>query len=104
MFNTGGVGSTFTTGTGLGTSVILGGNPLLGGAGTNAVTNEQGSGTVHQKILVLASMPFGDSPLFRNLLPATGKQMSYLNQQIQQLRKQLSPTTISKSRQEEILK
>jgi hypothetical protein len=33
MFNTGGFGggSTFTTGTGLGTSVGLGGNPLLVG-------------------------------------------------------------------------
>ena len=33
MFNTGsfGMGSTFPTGTGLGTSVNLGGNPLLGG-------------------------------------------------------------------------
>ncbi|PNF16103.1 Nuclear pore complex protein Nup98-Nup96 [Cryptotermes secundus] len=75
VFNTGGfgIGSTFPTGTGLGTSVGLGGNPLLGGAGTNPVTNQQGSGTVHQQILALASMPFGDSPLFRNLLPATGK-------------------------------
>jgi hypothetical protein len=33
MFNTGsfGMGSTFPTGTGLGTSINLGGNPLLGG-------------------------------------------------------------------------
>jgi len=33
MFNTGsfGMGSTFPTGTGLGTSLNLGGNPLLGG-------------------------------------------------------------------------
>jgi hypothetical protein len=75
MFNTGGFGvaSTFTTETGIETSVGLGGNPLLGGAGTNPVTNQQGSGTVHQQILALASIPFGDSPLFRNLLPATGK-------------------------------
>jgi nuclear pore complex protein Nup98-Nup96 len=75
MFNTGGfgVGSTFTTGTGLGTSVSLGENPFLGGAVTNIVTNQQGSGTVHQQILALALLPFGDSPLFRNLLPATGK-------------------------------
>jgi len=74
MFNTGsfGMGSTFPTGTGLGTSVNLGGNPLLGGTATNMVTNQQGSGTVHQQILALASMPFGDSPLFRNL-PVTGK-------------------------------
>jgi hypothetical protein len=38
---------------------------------TNMVTNQQGSGTVHQQILALASMPFGDSPLFRNLLPVS---------------------------------
>ncbi|XP_069679986.1 nuclear pore complex protein Nup98-Nup96 isoform X2 [Periplaneta americana] len=76
MFNSGnfGVGSTFSTGTGLGTSVNLGGSPLgLGGIGTNTANNPQGSVSVHQQILSLASMPFGDSPLFRNLLPATGK-------------------------------
>lgn len=38
---------------------------------TNMVTNQPGSGTVHQQILALASMPFGDSPLFRNLLPVS---------------------------------
>jgi len=38
---------------------------------TNMVTNQQGSGTIHQQILALASMPFGDSPLFRNLLPVS---------------------------------
>jgi nuclear pore complex protein Nup98-Nup96 len=75
IFNAGGFGvrSTFTTGTGLGTSISLVGNPFLGAAGTNTVTNQQGIGTVHQQILALASMPFGDSPLLRNLLPATGK-------------------------------
>jgi hypothetical protein len=38
---------------------------------TNMVTNQQGSVAVHQQILALASMPFGDSPLFRNLLPVS---------------------------------
>ena len=38
---------------------------------SNMVTSQQGSGTVHQQILALASMPFGDSPLFRNLLPVS---------------------------------
>lgn len=37
----------------------------------NMVTNQQGSGTAHQQILALASIPFGDSPLFRNLLPVS---------------------------------
>jgi hypothetical protein len=38
---------------------------------TNMVTNQQGSESVHVQILALASMPFGDSPLFRNLLPVS---------------------------------
>lgn len=35
------------------------------------VTNQQGGNSVHQQILALASVPFGDSPLFRNLLPVS---------------------------------
>ncbi|XP_066999571.1 nuclear pore complex protein Nup98-Nup96 [Anabrus simplex] len=61
-------------GSGLGTSLSLGGNTLMGGTGGISSTNQQGNvSSIHDQILALASMPFGDTPLFRNLLPVTGK-------------------------------
>nr|CAD7588877.1 unnamed protein product [Timema genevievae] len=84
LFNTtGGIfsGGTLGTGTnmfslsgGLGsTSLNLGGNSMLGGVGAGIQTNQQSTNQIHQQILALAAMPFGDSPLFKNLLPASGK-------------------------------
>lgn len=36
---------------------------------TNQTQNTTVNGNVNQQILALASMPFGDTPLFKNLLP-----------------------------------
>ncbi|KAL6257420.1 hypothetical protein P5V15_010992 [Pogonomyrmex californicus] len=59
-----GTGSNMMSGTGMGL--------LNGGVASNqAKTN--GSVPVHQQILALVSAPFGDSPLLKNLLPASGK-------------------------------
>nr|CAD7426062.1 unnamed protein product [Timema monikensis] len=81
--NTGGIfsGGTLGTGTNLfgtsgglgGTSLNLGGNSMLGGVGAGIQTNQQSTNQIHQQILALAAMPFGDSPLFKNLQPASGK-------------------------------
>ncbi|CAK9815503.1 Nuclear pore complex protein Nup98-Nup96 [Anthophora plagiata] len=62
--------STFGNNSNVGTSIGMG----LLGAG-NTTTQAKGSGTVpvHQQILALVSAPFGDSPLLKNLLPASGK-------------------------------
>ncbi|CAH0385420.1 unnamed protein product [Bemisia tabaci] len=70
----GGLGSGFGTGTntGLGSSLSFGGN-TLGSTATNQTQNTTVNGNVNQQILALASMPFGDTPLFKNLLPVTGK-------------------------------
>ncbi|XP_012260239.2 nuclear pore complex protein Nup98-Nup96 isoform X2 [Athalia rosae] len=72
-FNSGGgfgMGTNFGSnnnaiGTGLGT--------IAGGIGTNPTPQNSGSMQVHQQILALVSAPFGDSPLLKNLLPASGK-------------------------------
>ncbi|XP_046478891.1 nuclear pore complex protein Nup98-Nup96 isoform X1 [Neodiprion pinetum] len=65
-----GLGSNFgannnTMGSGLGT--------MGGGMGTNPAQQNSGANQVHQQILALVSAPFGDSPLLKNLLPASGK-------------------------------
>ncbi|XP_063241725.1 nuclear pore complex protein Nup98-Nup96 isoform X2 [Bacillus rossius redtenbacheri] len=76
LFGSGGLGtgSTFGTGTGLGGSALnFGTTTMLGGANAGLQTSQQPNNQIHQQIMALASMPFGDSPLFRNLLPATGK-------------------------------
>lgn len=52
-------------GTGLGT--------IGGGMGMNSAPQNSGAMQVHQQILSLVSAPFGDSPLLKNLLPASGK-------------------------------
>ncbi|XP_011308001.1 nuclear pore complex protein Nup98-Nup96 [Fopius arisanus] len=62
---TGGFGTTATN-TGLGMN-------LLGGGMANPVQQNPSSVPVHQQILALVSAPFGDSPLLKNLLPASGK-------------------------------
>ncbi|XP_063987774.1 nuclear pore complex protein Nup98-Nup96 [Diachasmimorpha longicaudata] len=61
----GAFGTTGTTNTGLGMN-------LLGGM-NNPVQQNSSSVPVHQQILALVSAPFGDSPLLKNLLPASGK-------------------------------
>lgn len=69
--NTGGFG---TTG-GFGSNSMTGlGSNLMGSAvGTNQMQQNSSSVPVHQQILALVSTPFGDSPLLKNLLPASGK-------------------------------
>ncbi|XP_012280499.1 nuclear pore complex protein Nup98-Nup96 [Orussus abietinus] len=71
--NTGGFAP--SNGFGTNTSTVPGfGTSLLGG-GTGMSQTQQNSGSVpvHQQILALVAAPFGDSPLLRNLLPASGK-------------------------------
>lgn len=73
MFGSGsgafGTSSNFGLGSGLGTTLgsFTGTTPL------NQSQSQQGNVSVHEQILALASMPFGDTPLFRNLLPASSK-------------------------------
>ncbi|XP_011861839.1 PREDICTED: nuclear pore complex protein Nup98-Nup96 isoform X3 [Vollenhovia emeryi] len=59
-----GTGSNMMSGTGVG---------LLNGGVASNHTKTNGSVPVHQQILALVSAPFGDSPLLKNLLPASGK-------------------------------
>lgn len=80
LFGSTGFGPTGTTtfgtgaGTGLGTSLSLGSNSLMGGSSfLSTVPNQATANPLNQHILALASLPFGDTPLFKNLLPATGK-------------------------------
>lgn len=80
LFGSSGFGSTGTTtfgtgtGTSLGTSLSLGSNPLMGGSTFSSTGQNQASmNPLNQHILALASLPFGDTPLFKNLLPTTGK-------------------------------
>ncbi|GLG96233.1 Nuclear pore complex protein Nup98-Nup96 [Gryllus bimaculatus] len=70
--------STFGMGTSLGSSWGLGGQSLLGGTATNTTPSQQGNISVHEQMLALATMPFGDTPLFRNLLPASSKSSDLL--------------------------
>ncbi|CAB0032392.1 unnamed protein product [Trichogramma brassicae] len=86
--NTGGL-SSFST-PGLGTLGSFGSNTnaapiansnLFGNSVTNAnVQSATGTVPVHQRILALVSTPFGDSPLLKNLLPASGKSERFLTQ------------------------
>ncbi|XP_058793948.1 nuclear pore complex protein Nup98-Nup96 [Phymastichus coffea] len=84
LFNATGTGSTFNTAGGFGTGLsafgtatnnmsTLGTNMFGQGLGTAAPQQNTGSIPVHQQILALVSAPFGDSPLLKNLLPASGK-------------------------------
>ncbi|KAL0126104.1 hypothetical protein PUN28_004910 [Cardiocondyla obscurior] len=59
-----GTNSNMMSGTGMG---------LLNGGVTSNQAKANGSVPVHQQILALVSAPFGDSPLLKNLLPASGK-------------------------------
>ncbi|XP_025995170.1 nuclear pore complex protein Nup98-Nup96 isoform X2 [Solenopsis invicta] len=59
-----GASSNMMSGTGMG---LINGGVVSNQAKTN------GSVPVHQQILALVSAPFGDSPLLKNLLPASGK-------------------------------
>ncbi|EZA58163.1 hypothetical protein DMN91_011854 [Ooceraea biroi] len=59
-----GTNSNIMSGTGMG---------LLNGGITSNQAKTNGSVPVHQQILALVSAPFGDSPLLKNLLPASGK-------------------------------
>ncbi|XP_033343033.1 nuclear pore complex protein Nup98-96 isoform X1 [Megalopta genalis] len=62
--------STFGTNSNVGTGMGMG---LLGAGVSNNQTKSSGTVPVHQQILALVSAPFGDSPLLKNLLPASGK-------------------------------
>ena len=68
-----GTSTGFGTGTGLGTSLNLGGNNMLGAGGLGGAQTNQSSQLAQQQLLAMALVPFGDSPLFRNLLPSTGR-------------------------------
>ncbi|XP_043467804.1 nuclear pore complex protein Nup98-Nup96 [Leptopilina heterotoma] len=69
--NTGAFGA--STGFGAGASTMGQFGTGLLGLGTNQNPPTNGSVPVHQQILALVSAPFGDSPLLKNLLPASGK-------------------------------
>ncbi|XP_017793152.1 PREDICTED: nuclear pore complex protein Nup98-Nup96 [Habropoda laboriosa] len=62
--------STFGTNSNVGTGIGMG---LLGAGNTTNQAKSSGTVPVHQQILALVSAPFGDSPLLKNLLPASGK-------------------------------
>ncbi|XP_053983481.1 nuclear pore complex protein Nup98-Nup96 isoform X4 [Hylaeus volcanicus] len=62
--------STFGTNSNMGTGM---GMSLLGPGSANNQMKSTGTVPVHQQILALVSAPFGDSPLLKNLLPASGK-------------------------------
>ncbi|KZC05431.1 Nuclear pore complex protein Nup98-Nup96 [Dufourea novaeangliae] len=62
--------STFGSNANVGTGIGMG---LLGAGASNNQTKSSGTVPVHQQILALVSAPFGDSPLLKNLLPASGK-------------------------------
>ncbi|XP_057338404.1 nuclear pore complex protein Nup98-Nup96 [Microplitis mediator] len=73
-FNSSGTfGAPGAFGTNTNTNTGLGLNLLGGGVNTNQVQQNSSSVPVHQQILALVSTPFGDSPLLKNLLPASGK-------------------------------
>ncbi|XP_012217704.1 nuclear pore complex protein Nup98-Nup96 isoform X3 [Linepithema humile] len=59
-----GINSNMMSGTGMG---------LISGGVASNQTKTNNSVPVHQQILALVSAPFGDSPLLKNLLPASGK-------------------------------
>lgn len=74
-FGTSGLGAStgFGAGTSLGTGLNLGGNTMLGGGGLGGAPTNQSSQLAQQQLLAMALVPFGDSPLFRNLPPSTGR-------------------------------
>ncbi|XP_011505770.1 PREDICTED: nuclear pore complex protein Nup98-Nup96 [Ceratosolen solmsi marchali] len=65
-------GSAGSTVSGLGTNLFAPGMCI------NNVHHNTGPVPVHQQILALVSAPFGDSPLLKNLLPASGKSEQFL--------------------------
>ncbi|KAK0182886.1 hypothetical protein PV327_000973 [Microctonus hyperodae] len=71
--NTGAFGTTGGFGTNTNTMSGLGMNFMGNGVSTNQIQQNSSSVPVHQQILALVSTPFGDSPLLKNLLPASGK-------------------------------
>lgn len=68
-----GTSTGFGGGTSLGTGLNLGGNTMLGGGGLGGAQANQPSQLAQQQLLAMALVPFGDSPLFRNLPPSTGR-------------------------------
>ncbi|KAJ1527107.1 hypothetical protein ONE63_008642 [Megalurothrips usitatus] len=74
-FGTTGLGTNtgFGAGTSLGAGLNMGGNTMMGGAGLGGAPANQNSQLAQQQLLAMALVPFGDSPLFRNLLPSTGR-------------------------------
>ncbi|XP_076670713.1 nuclear pore complex protein Nup98-96 isoform X2 [Andrena cerasifolii] len=82
LFGSTGNNTTFNTSTSFGSSTFgtnsnvgngIGMGSLLGPGAASNQTKSSGTVPVHQQILALVSAPFGDSPLLRNLLPASGK-------------------------------
>ena len=70
-FNNTSFGTSTGFGTNTGTMPSLGMN-MMGGIGMNQVP-QNNSIAIHEQILALVSSPYGDSPLLKNLLPASGK-------------------------------
>ncbi|XP_043261339.1 nuclear pore complex protein Nup98-Nup96 isoform X2 [Colletes gigas] len=62
--------SSFGNNSNVGAGIGMG---LLGAGAMNNQMKSTGTVPVHQQILALVSAPFGDSPLLKNLLPASGK-------------------------------
>lgn len=83
MFQTAPPNNTFQTNTGLGGGLFnssslggsaLGGMPTLGtntSLTNNTLSGSAAVGNVHEQMLNLAARPYGDSPLFKDLLPDT---------------------------------
>ncbi|RZF34912.1 hypothetical protein LSTR_LSTR011406 [Laodelphax striatellus] len=77
-FGTGGGTGTFGTATSGG---MLGGGSLMGGLGSSSLmmpgttmqNNQNVNNPLNQQIMALASVPFGDMSLFKNVLQITGK-------------------------------
>ncbi|XP_011153337.1 nuclear pore complex protein Nup98-Nup96 isoform X2 [Harpegnathos saltator] len=82
-FNNPGSFGTSTFGTNSNMMAGIGTGLLNGGIASNQAKND--SVPVHQQILALVSAPFGDSPLLKNLLPASGK--------AEELLKPINPTS-----------
>ncbi|XP_032457779.1 nuclear pore complex protein Nup98-Nup96 isoform X2 [Nasonia vitripennis] len=78
-FNTtGAFGSVPTFGSGTNQLSTLGTNFFGAGLLVNNLQQSSNLVPVHQQILALVSAPFGDSPLLKNLLPASGKSEQFL--------------------------
>ncbi|XP_014482996.1 PREDICTED: nuclear pore complex protein Nup98-Nup96 isoform X2 [Dinoponera quadriceps] len=92
LFGNTGSNTTFNNPGSFGTSTFGTNSNMMSGLGTNLLNGGMASNQtktdsvpVHQQILALVSAPFGDSPLLKNLLPASGK--------AEELLKPINPTS-----------